>query len=109
MWELDHKEGLSAEELKLSNCGAEEDLRVPLSGRRSNQAILKEITPVYILEDWCWSWTSNPLAPNVKSRLIGKDPDAGKVWGQEEKGGAEDETVRNITDSMDMSFSKLWK
>ena len=29
--------------------------------------------------------------PDVKSRLIGKDPDAGKDWGQEEKGMTEDE------------------
>ena len=31
--------------------------------------------------------------PNVKKWLIGKDPDAGKDWGQEEKGAAEDEMV----------------
>ena len=31
--------------------------------------------------------------PNAKSQLIGKDPDAGKDWGQEEKGATEDETV----------------
>ena len=31
--------------------------------------------------------------PDVKSQLIGKDPDAGKDWGQEEKGAAEDEMV----------------
>ena len=31
--------------------------------------------------------------PNMKNRLIGKDPDAGKYWGQEEKGAAEDEMV----------------
>ena len=31
--------------------------------------------------------------PDVKSRLIGKDPDAGKYWGQEEKGTTEDEMV----------------
>ena len=31
--------------------------------------------------------------PNSKSQLIGKDPDAGKDWGQEEKGATEDETV----------------
>ena len=42
-------------------------------------------------KDWCWS--SNTLAPNVKSQLIGKDPDAGKDWGQEEKGATEDEMV----------------
>ena len=31
--------------------------------------------------------------PDAKSRLIGKDPDAGKDWGQEEKGTIEDETA----------------
>ena len=35
--------------------------------------------------------TSILLPPNVKSRLIGKDSDAGRDWGQEEKGGTEDE------------------
>ena len=43
---------LSAEELMLSNCGAGEDrlLRVPWTARRSNQSILKEISPEYSLE-----------------------------------------------------------
>ena len=41
--------------------------------------------------------------------LIGKDPDAGKDWGQEEKGTVEDETGGGIIDSMDMSLSKLWE
>ena len=31
--------------------------------------------------------------PDAKSQLIGKDPDTGKDWGQEEKGAAEDEMV----------------
>ena len=44
--------------------------------------------------------------PDAKSWLIGEDPDAGKDWGQEEKGTTEDE-MGGITDSMDMSFSKL--
>ena len=44
---------------------------------------------------------------DVKSWLTGKAPDAGKDWGQEEKGTTEDETVDGITDSMDMSLSKL--
>ena len=43
----------------------------------------------------------------MKNWLIGKDPDAGKDWGQKEKGTTEDETVDGITDSMDMSLSKL--
>ena len=45
----------------------------------------------------------------MKSRLIGKDPDAGRDWGQEEKGMTEDEIVDGITHSMDMGLSKLWE
>ena len=42
---------LSAEELMLSNCGAAEDsMRVPCRARRSNQLILKEISPEHSLE-----------------------------------------------------------
>ena len=37
-------------------------LRVPWTARRSNQSILKEISPEYLLEDWCWSWNSDTLA-----------------------------------------------
>ena len=47
--------------------------------------------------------------PDAKSRLLGKDPDAGKDRRQEEKETTEDEMVDGITDSMDMSFSKLWE
>ena len=39
---------------------------------------------------------------------LGKDPDAGKDWKQEEKGMTEDE-MDGITDSMDMNLSKLWE
>ena len=49
-------------------------------------------------------WSSNTLA---KSRFIGEDPDAGKDWGQEEKGATEDKWLGDITDSMDVRLSKL--
>ena len=45
--------------------------------------------------------------PHAKSWLIGKDPDAGRDWGQEEKGTTEDERLDGITDSMDMSLGEL--
>ena len=45
--------------------------------------------------------------PHAKSWLIGKDRDAGRDWGQEEKGMTEDEMAGVITDSMGMSLSKL--
>ena len=37
-------------------------LRVPWIARRSNQLVLKEISPEYHWKDWCWSWISNTLA-----------------------------------------------
>ena len=46
--------------------------------------------------------------PDVKRWLSGKDPDVGKDWGQEEKEITEDE-IDSITDSMDVSLSKLWE
>ena len=38
----------------------------------------------------------------------GKNSDAGRYWGQEEKGTTEDEMAGGITDSTDMSLSELW-
>ena len=47
---MHYKEKLSAEKLMLLNCGVGEDLRVYWTARRSNQSILKEISPEYSLE-----------------------------------------------------------
>ena len=38
---------------------------------------------------------------------MGKDSDAGRDWGQEEKGTTEDEMLDGITDSMDVSLNEL--
>ena len=47
--------------------------------------------------------------PDAKNWLIWKDPDAGKDWGQEEKGMTEDEMLDGIIDSIGMSLGKLWE
>ena len=70
-------------------------LRVPWTVRRSNQSILKEISPGCSgLIERTDVETETPIfwPPDEKSWLIGKDPDAGKDWGQE-KGMTQDEMV----------------
>ena len=64
-------------------------LRVPWTARRSNQSILKEISPGISLEIMVLKLKLWP--PHAKSWLIGKDSDAGRDWGQEEKVMTEDE------------------
>ena len=63
----------------------------------------KEIKPVNTKGNQPWIFTESTDAetktpilwpPDIKSRLIEKDPDAGKDWRQKEKGEAEDEMVR---------------
>ena len=69
-------------------------LRLLWTARRSNQSILKEISPEYSLEGLMLKLKVQILWPSDgKNWLTGKDPDAGKDWRQEEKGTAEDEMV----------------
>ena len=76
----------------------------------------KEIQPVNPKGNQSWIFIGRTDAeaetpilwpPDAKNWLIGKDPDAGKDWRQEEMGMTEDEMVDGITNSMDMSLSKL--
>ena len=67
-------------------------LRVPQTARRSNQSTLKEINPEYSLERQMLKLKLQYFGHMMlKSLLTGKDPDAGKHWGQEEKGPTENE------------------
>jgi len=67
-------------------------LRVPWTARRSNQSILKEISPGCSFgRNDAKAETPVLRPPHAKSWLIGKDFDAGRDWGQEEKGTTEDE------------------
>ena len=63
-------------------------LRVPWTARRSNQSILKEISPEYSSEDWCWSWNSNILATWCKELTHLKRP---WCWEKLKAGGEGDD------------------
>ena len=87
--------GLNCVSLKFINCALEKILRVPWTARRSNQSILKEISPESSLERLMLKLKlqySGHLMWRTDS--LGKDPDAGKDWRQKEKGTTEDEMVR---------------
>ena len=108
MWELDYKESWVPKNLCFWIVVLEKTLESPLD--------FKEIKPVNPKGNRSWIFIGRTDAeaetlilwpPDVKSWLIWKDPDAGKDWGQEEKGVTEDEIARWHTDSMDMSLSKL--
>ena len=69
-------------------------LRVPWTARRSTQSILKEDQSwVFIGRIAVEAETPIFWPPDAKSWLIWEDPDAGKDWGQKEKGTTEDEIV----------------
>ena len=94
MWELDHKEGWGPENWCFWTVVLEKTLENPLDS--------KEIKPVNSKGNQPWIFIRRTDAeaealilwpPDVKSRLIGKDSDAGKGWRQKGKGAAEDEMV----------------
>ena len=67
-------------------------LRIPWTSRRSNQSILKEISPEYSLEGPMLKLKLQYFGHLVQ--ILGKDPDAGKDRRQKEKRAAEDEVIR---------------
>ena len=108
IWELDYKEIWVPKNGCFWTVMLEKSLESPLD--------CKEIQPVHPKENQFWVFIGRTdveaeapiLWPsNLKNWLIWKDPDAGKDWRWEEKGMTEDGWLDGITDSMDMSLSKL--
>ena len=88
MWEVDHKEGWVLKNWCFWTVVLEKTLESPLD--------YKKFKSVHPKGDQSWIFIgrtdAEAEAPILwKSRLIGKDPDAGKDWGQKEKGTTEDE------------------
>ena len=95
MWELDDKEGWALKNWRFWIVGLEKTLESPLN--------CKEIKPVSPKGNQPWIFigrtgtdTESAIVrpPDVKSRVTGKDPDAGKDWRPEEKGATKNEMVR---------------
>ena len=95
MWKMDHKEGWAPKNWCFWTAVLEKTLEGPLD--------CKEIQSVHSKGNQSWIFIGRTDAeaetpilwpPHVKSWLTGKDPEAGKDWGQEEKGTTENETAQ---------------
>ena len=108
MWELDYKENWALKKWCF--------WAVVLSKTLENPFDCKEIQPVHPKGNQSWMFIGKTDAeaetpilgpPGAKNWLIGKDPDPGKDWRQKEKGRQRMRRLDGITNSMDVSLSKL--
>ena len=92
MWELENKKDLAPKNWLLRKVELEKTTGSPLDSKRIKPASLQG-NELWVVIGRTEAETPILCPPDEKSWLIGKDPDPGKDWRQEEKGATEDEMV----------------